>query len=225
MTDRAYAVKQVLARAIYDAATYIQENSPPAAKSIESVAKSYRAELAELVQELLRGGKRLSKGSFRAKHKALIEEMSPKEFREGWEEGGGDEQDIGREEGNIVDEFITEQQSHVNDFSDWLTNKDSDLDQVPDRLDLWQSSMKNLGDIAKAHAQGDPALTYRTGSGQTESEDGCDECDEYDGQTHKLSWWEQRGLTKRNGNDNFGCGRWGHCPHHFYNRKGDMVIE
>lgn len=194
-------------------------------KSIASLAASYRAELAELAEALIKRG---GKGEFRRRHKALIKEMAPKEWAEGWEEGGGDPDDIGRDESVMVDDFVIEQQAHVNDFSDWLASPDSDLDQVPNRLDLWEASIKNLGDIAKAHAQGDPALTFRMEGGATEN--GCDECDEFEGQTHKLSWWTGKNpagqdYTKRNGNDAFGCGRWHNCPHHFYNRKGEMVIE
>lgn len=215
----------ILARSIQDAADYLSEHYKLVfTKSIESAVKSYRATIGDLTQELLRGGKRLSKASFRAQFKRAIADDAPKVFKEGWEEGEGDPADIGPDDSAIVLEFIDSQQGFVNDFSDWLTNKESDLDQVPDRLDTWAASMKNLGDIGKARAMGDPPLTFKSEGGATEN--GCDECDEYEGQTHKLSWWESRGLTKRNGNDNFGCGRWKNCPHHLYHAKtGDMVIE
>ena len=196
-------------------------------KSIASSVKSYRAELAELVQELLRGSGRFSKAAFRATMKNQIAESAPRVFENGWEEGGGDPVDIGEAESNKVDEFIDEQQDYVNDFSDWLTNKDSDLDQVPDRLDTWAASMKNLGDLAKALAMGNPPLTFKTDGTQTEN--GCDECADLEGQTHTLSYWTGKNpdgvdYTKRNGNDAFGCGRWEPCPHHFYHAKTDELI-
>lgn len=211
-----------LSAAIYNAANYMRNQG--ALKSIAKAVDIYRAQIGGLVQSLLRGGGRMSKGAFRSQFKKAIADNAPLVWREGWIEGDGDPEDIGREESDTVDEFIQEQQVFVNDFSDWLTSKDADLDEATDRLDTWAASMKNLGELAKARAMGDPPLTYKTDG--RHSEVGCDECDEYEGQTHKLSWWEDRGLTKRNGNDNFGCGRWGPCPHHFYHSKtGKLVIE
>lgn len=222
MTDKTERALSILSTAIMEASEWMRTRD--ALKTIARAVDVYRAQIGALVQSLLRGGGRMSKGAFRAAFKKAISDNAPLVWREGWIEGDGNPEDIGREESVTVDDFIQEQQGFVNDFSDWLTSKDSDLDEATDRLDAWAASMKNLGDLARARAMGDPSLTFKTDGAH--SEVGCDECDEYEGQTHKLSWWEERGLTKRNGNDNFGCGRWGPCPHHFYHAKtGKMVIE
>lgn len=197
-------------------------NAQAGVKSIESAVDDYRSQLADLVQELLRGGHRLSKVDFRRQHKALIKSSGKDTFGEGWAEGEGDPDDMTPDDLQLLFDFVSEQQGHVNDFSDWLTDKASDLEEVPDRLDVWAMSMTNLGQQAKARAMGDPQLTFDGKDG----DESCDECQEYVGETHRLSWWEKRGLTKRNGNDNFTCGRWQHCHHHFYHAKtGDLVID
>lgn len=191
-------------------------------KSIESESSAFEDDLGELVQEILRGSGRLSKAEFRSQMKSMLKNYSESIAAQGWEEGGGDVEDIGPEELEIIQTFYTEQQSHVNDFSDWLKDKESDLDDAKGRIVSWVSSLVNLGQQMMARAMGDPPLLYDGDDGG----ESCDECQEYKGQVHRLSWWEARGLTKRNGNPEFSCGRWDACHHSFFHAKtGDLVIE
>lgn len=195
-------------------------------KSIESAVKAYRLELNTLVESLLRGwrypkgGRDYSKASFRRDMKAAIKTGGQACFAEGWKAGGGDLADTEPEDIALLNDWVSEQQGFVNAFSDWLVNKDSDLDNVQARLDMWALSAQNLAEMAKARAMGDPPLRYDGEDG----DESCEECQEYKGQVHRLSWWEKRGLTKRNGNDNFTCGRWEPCHHHFYHAKTGKVV-
>ena len=190
--------------------------------TIDDVASGFENDLGDLIQSLLRGGHRLSKSDFRRDVKKLIKDWAKQIFNVGWEEGGGDIADIESDDLALLEEFTQEQQGHVNDFSDWLTDKESDLDDVPDRVSLWAESMTNLGQQARARAMGDPSLRFDGDDG----EESCEECQEYKGQTHRLSWWEKRDLTKRNGNENYGCKRFDNCHHSFFHaRTGEKVID
>ncbi len=187
----------------------------------DTMVNGYRNDLGNLVKELLRGSGRLSKAQFRHDMKGIIKDYAREGFRVAWEEGGGDVSETESDDIALIDEWRTEQQGFVDGFADWLRDKMSDLDLADSRLDAWAASFQNFLERIKLRAEGDPLLTYDGDDGQ----ESCDECQEYKGQSHRLSWWEKRDLTKRNGNENYGCGRWEPCQHHFYNSKGEQVIE
>jgi len=195
--------------------------------TVDDVAQGFGNDLGDLIQELLRGGHRLSKADFRRDMKKLIKDYAKQVFEVGWEEGGGEVADVESDDLVLLEGFVSEQQGFVNDFSDWLTEKDSDLDAVPDRVALWASSMANLGQQAKARAMGDPRLLFKREPGTPAAKEPCDTCAEHDGEIKRLSAWEKLGLINRNGNDAYDCGHWdGACFHHFYHPKtGDMVIS
>ncbi len=186
----------------------------------DTTIDGYKSDLGNLVQEFLRGGGRLSKAQFRHDMKGIIKDYAREGFRVAWEDGGGSIDETESDDIALIEEWRTEQQGFVNAFSDWLKDKNSDLDLVGSRLDSWAVSFQNFVEHVKLRAEGDLMLTYNGDDG----DESCDECQEYKGQIHRLSWWEKRGLTKRNGNENFGCQRWDNCHHHFYNSKGDAVI-
>ena len=186
----------------------------------DTLIDGYKNDIGNLVQELLRGSGRLSKAQFRHDMKGIVKDYAREGFRVAWEEGGGDVNETEAGDVELIDEWRTEQQGFVDGFADWLKNKDSDLDLVDSRLESWAASFQNFLERVKLRAEGDPMLAYDGDDGQ----ESCDECQEYKGQRHRLSWWEKRNLTKRNGNDNYGCGRWDNCHHHFYNSAGDLVI-
>src|SRR3990167_3470720 len=122
----------------------------------DDMLSGYADDLGNLIQELLRGGHRTSKADFRRQMKGQIRDYAREGFRVAWEEGGGDVAEAKPDELAKIDEWKTEQQSHVNDFSDWLTNKEPDLDAVPDRLALWAASFEHFLNTVNAMASGDP---------------------------------------------------------------------
>jgi len=193
-----------------------------AVKSLDGAIADYRDAIGELIQNLLRGGASHfgNKADFRREFKAEIKSSAKDVFEEAWTEGGGDVAETEADDIELMQEFVSEQQSHVDDFSDWLVSKDTDLDEAQGRLNLWEQSMTNFGERVKLRAQGDPMVTLDGDDGK----ESCDECQEYKGQWHRLSWWERRDLTTRNGNANYGCGRWENCQHGFYNKAGDLMI-
>lgn len=205
------------------AQTPVIVNAAKAAATIDDVVSGYGDDLSGLVQELLRGGHQLSKADFRRDMKKAIKDWAKQVFEVAWEEGGGSIDETETDDLALLQDFVSEQQSHVSDFSDWLTDKETDLDEAPERVDLWEESMQNFGERVKLRAEGDPMI-YLDGD---DGEESCDECQEYKGKdnAHRLSWWEKRGLTARNGNENFGCRRFAHCHHsYYYVKNGELAI-
>lgn len=202
-----------------------------AVATISDIAHGYESDLAELVQSLLRGGHRLSKADFRRDMRKAIKDWAKQMFNVAWEEGGRNVDDIEGDDLALLDNFVPEQQSFVPDFSDWLTDKESDLDAVPGRLALWVASMENFGGQVKARAMGNPRLTLKLRPGSQRAKEPCDTCAELEGETHTLAWWSGKNpdgadYTKRNGNDAYICGHWEEaCFHSFFHAKtGEMVI-
>lgn len=196
-------------------------------KSIESSLIVFGESLASLVQELLRGSGRLSKADFRSQMKDLIASSAKDIFEEGYIEGKGDPEEATDDDIGLLDTFVNEQKDFVDNFSDWLKDRESNLDEVPNRIETWVASFRNLGQQAKARALGDPTLRF----GGEDGEENCVTCAELSGQAHRLSWWQGKNpdgvdYTRRNGNEAYECGHWdNHCQHHFYHaRTGELII-
>lgn len=216
------AVQQRLSEAILGTASQLRRIMIQSSRAVKS-ADSYADELSGLVESLILG--RINKGEFRSSLKGLIKD-------EAWsvaEDAFGDDVDeIQSDDLEFINEFISSQRGFVNDFSDWLKAKDTDLDQAEERVALWVGSFENFEEQIKARASGNPRLEFYGDDG----EDGCDECVELNGQVHTLSYWqgdnpEGVDYTARNGNSAFTCGRWhGKCKHGFRNVKtGEVVIS
>ena len=181
--------------------TFAQAQFIKAQATVDDVAQGFGDNLGDLIQELLRGGRRLSKADFRRDMKKLVKDWAKQVFEVGWEEGGGDVADVESDDLALLEGFVSEQQGFVNEFSDWLTDKESDLDAVPDRVALWASSMANLGQQAKARAMGDPVGEWEYGD--TEH---CDTCLELNGQRHRVSWYVKRDYNPRTPGAAMDCG-------------------
>lgn len=147
----------------------------------------YESDLQDLIQSLLRGGHRLSKADFRREMKGQIRDYAREGFRVAWEEGGGDLAEAKPDELGKIQDWTKEQQGFVNDFADWLTDKESDLDAVPDRVALWASAYESFLNDVKTMAMGDPVGLWKYGD--TEH---CDTCLELNGQKHRLSWFKDQ---------------------------------
>ena len=192
----------------------------PALKTLADALANYDSRLTEMAEDFTQGA--FTKPTYRRGHKALLQEMAEIAFREAWLEGGGDPNDVESDDLELMRDWVDAQTAHVNAFSDWLAEKRQTGDAIDDRVRDWVSSLRNLGEQVTAHAMGDPQLKYDGEDG----DESCAECQEYKGQTHRLSWWEARGLTARNGNENYGCKRFDNCHHSFFHAKtGDLVIQ
>lgn len=189
-------------------------------KSINQMVLEYRNQLDEWIDQALRH--RINIIDMRRQHKALIRSIAPRVVQEGLDEGGIDEPDSDDEEfiDELIGDWLASQIPHVDPFAKDAYNGVSDLGG---RLQAWTDAVRELGAKAKLYALGNISLTFKRDPRQKRSKEPCAECIKYEGKRHRYSWWNERGLLDRNGNDHFGCGRWEHCFHHFYNDKNEVI--
>ena len=186
---------------------------------IGNMLSGYTDALRELIQSLLRGGPRTSNADFRREMKGQIRDYAREGFRVAWEEGGGDVAEAKPDELSKIHDWSKEQQAHVNDFSDWLTAKESDLDAVPDRVALWAAAYESFLNDVKTAAMGDPMGKWVYGD--TEH---CDTCLELNGQTHRLSYYKENGYYPRKPGAEMDCGGY-HCDCEVQNPKtGERLL-
>ena len=200
MTSRAHDLAAAHV-AVWLAAQMPILHAAKAEATIDDMLAGYDDDLGTLVQELLRGGKRTSKAEFRRTMKSLIKAYGREGLTVAWVEGGGDVEDIQADEVGAMQAWVTEQQSHVNDFADWLTAKDSDLDAVPGRVAMWVSAYGSFLREMHALAMGDPVGEWEYGD--TEH---CDTCLELNGQRHRLSWYRKRDYIPQRPGAAMDCG-------------------
>lgn len=189
-------------------------------KSIKQISSTYRKQLDQWVGDALTH--RISIVEMRRQHKALIRSIASEVALEGLDEGGIDEPDSDDEEfvDELIGDWLASQIPHVNRFAKDAYDGISDLSG---RLQAWVDAVRELGAKAKLYALGNISLTFKRDPRQKRSKEPCNECIKYEGVRHRASWWTERGLLDRNGNENFGCKRWEHCFHHYYNDDNEMV--
>lgn len=198
-----------------------------AIKSINQALNEYESTLQRMAFDVLNGNSDAI--DFRRAHKALLKSVAKYAFEQGWIEGGGRLEDTEPDDIAMIGDFVSEQSGFVNDFASWLVETNDEGKRnwemkrrvLAERIAAWVLALQNFAERVAARAKGDPYLTFDGDDG----EESCDECQEYKGDRHRMSWWERRGLLKRNGNDNYGCGRWAPCQHHFYYDDGKLAVE
>jgi hypothetical protein len=229
MSDLNYHARARLASLLDTLADKI-ERERKSTKSVNEVLRAYRDTIENLVVDAANGHIRVARMTTLMSR--AIYDSALAVYAEGMKQGGIafdelDEDERADEETRISEWESTQQESarsFIRDAVAVSSLKGDERTQARDallaRVDLWVFSLEALGGLAYARALGDPVLTF-SGSDGAES---CAECQRYKGKSHRLSWWESRGLTARNGNDNFTCGRWKPCDHHFYDKNGRLII-
>lgn len=200
-------------------------------ESVNEVLREYDDVLTRWGADVLNG--RMDKIEYRRKHKAAIADFGKRAYEEGLREDGADPGETTETDAARLLEWIDDQRGFVNAYADWLVSEDDGKrntadkrNELGDRVEAWAASLRNLAQIAEASAEGDPLIYL---DGKDGEKDPCDECQEFSGEdnAHRLSWWEKRDLLRRNGNENYTCGRWSeHCLHKFrLVKNGKVIIE
>lgn len=152
--------------------------------------------------------------------RAAVAEDVPAAFYRGYHDAGGEdtEQDD--------DDWLTHEQARQLAFmKDALASLKEQADAetltedgITSRVENWQSTLDGIYAEGKLRGAVNVMLTYDGDDG----EESCDDCQRYKGQRHSAKWWLKRDLVRRNGNDNYACGRWKPCQHHFYSDDGEL---
>lgn len=192
-------------------------------KSVNEVLREYRDLLENWVVDAANGN--ISAASIARQMRKAVIDFAEEAYTEALRESG---EELSDEDDKAIRDWILQQTPHIYDFADSAVavsdlkgdEKTEARNAMLDRVDEWVDSLNRLTQIAQVNAEGDPFLTFDGDDGK----DSCAECQKYQGQRHKKSWWENRGLLDRP-NGNFGCGRFDPCQHHYYFDSGDLAID
>lgn len=192
-------------------------------KSVNEVLRAYRDALENYVVDAANGNK--TAASIAKSMRKDVISYAHDAYEEGLGEAGIETtpQDDG-----VIGDWILTQTPYIYDFADSAVAvndlsgdaRTSARDVMLERVDDWVNSLNQLAQLAGVNAQGDPMLTLDGDDGK----DSCNECQKYNGQRHRKSWWDARGLLDRP-NKNFGCGRFDTCNHHYYFDDGSLAID
>lgn len=197
-------------------------------KSINEVLREYQDTLERYIVSTANGN--MSSGEMARAHKALIKRLGPVSYQEGMREGGikDPEEEMEDEDDQEIDSWVEDQISFVSDFAKEVAEvaalkgdeKTEKRDSMLSRVDGWTASLKWIGQKGYLSAKGNLPLTFEGDDGK----ESCSTCSKYKGMRKRKSWWEKRGLLDRP-NDQFECGRFEGCEHHFEDDDGDVVID
>lgn len=94
-----------------------------------------------------------------------------------------------------------------------------DADEVARRhADAYANALDSILGQGRLRGDSNIMLTFDGDDGA----ESCKQCQKYKGQRHRARWWIKKDLVRRNGNENFDCGRWDPCHHHLYTDEGDL---
>lgn len=156
--------------------------------------------------------------------RALIRENGRAIYIQALDDCGVPEEEMDDADDEQIDTWTGVQLEHVSDFASAVIAARGDKDAqnaINGRVDDWIAAARSLATIACMMAKKNEMITLDGDDG----EESCLECQRYKGQWHRASWWLERDLVRRNGNENYGCGRWDNCHHNFITRDGKQFGE
>lgn len=196
-------------------------------KAVVGAVREYESRLTEFVRRGLSGF--YSQKEFATRHTVLINELAVKAFYEGMKAGGIDEpaDEITDEETDTVDEWLTEQISHIAEFalavSDASKAKGEERkpahDAIDARLGFWVKAMETLQALGQAAAQKNMLVTWKYGD--TEH---CETCNGLNGKRRRWKWFTERGyIPQEPGSDTLDCHGY-NCQCKLVDDKGKQVM-
>ena len=134
-------------------------------KAVTGAVREYEERLSTFVRRGLSGF--YSQKEFATRHTVLINELALQAFYEGMKAGGVDEpqDEITDEESGMVDDWISEQVSHVAEFALAIQqagkaeDKQTAQDDIDSRLAYWVRAMETLQAMGQASAQKNMMVT------------------------------------------------------------------
>ncbi len=205
-----------------------QELSSITLKSINEVTREYQNILERYVVDTSNGN--MTSGEMSRAHKSLLKRLAPEAYREGMREGGvrDPEAEMEDDDDETIDNWITEQSGYTSEFAKAVAEvsqlkgdeKKDKRNSMLARVTDWVNSLQYLGQRGYLSAKGNMPLTMKGDDGVLS----CNECEKYNGQRHRKSWWDKRGLLDRP-NEIFGCGRFDTCQHHYYDDDDNIIVN
>ncbi len=175
----------------------------------ESLRAEYRDAIAALLLAYLAGT--MNEAAFNQAASVLIQQDLTKAARM-----GGLSQGAGAIDQGALDSVIKAE-------IDNLQNAKADIaaNGVDNRAELYGRTMDATYSQAAMDAIPNPDTAMLTFVG-IDGRESCATCQKLKGQTHPLSWWNERMLVPAIGNTKFDCGGW-LCQHYLQDQNGDPV--
>jgi hypothetical protein len=154
--------------------------------------------------------------------KAIAEDF-PAAFYSGYVDAGGEETEDDDE--TWLTARVREELDYIDGVFAWLReqrdNETATEDAITARVEKWLGGVNSAYTEGKLRGAKNVMLTF----GGEDGEESCKECQKYKGQRHSARWWLAHDLIRRNGNENFSCGRWEDCHHDLYTDKGELYTR
>jgi len=155
--------------------------------------------------------------------RTLIADSFPNAFYTGYADAGGEETEPDDE--RWITRETSRQQGFVDDLFECLLEiKDAGgdaRDEIDRHAEGFATALDSAYNEGKLRGNENIMLTFDGDDGQ----ESCPECQRYKDTRHSAKWWLKRDLVRRNGNENFGCGRWQTCQHDLYTDKGERWTQ
>ena len=221
MIARAVLLELLRAARKWQAAALPVEKATSADEDYSVIRADYETRLFDAFIGYGSSGGRVT--SFKnAAGRAIIEDFTAA-FGRGYRDAGGEE--IEPEDDAWLTERTNQERDYLGGAFDAIgqlrDNETITEDAIQAKVDSWLNGLDGVYAEGKLRGAKNVMLTYDGDDGA----ESCDECQKYKGQRHSAKWWINRDLVRRNGNDNYGCGRWKNCEHHFYTDDGEMYAE
>jgi hypothetical protein len=201
-------------------------------RSISQIVNEYRDRLTNLVYNAwTRIENKMSVPSvmqtgFRTEHKRLIRELGPQAYGEGLREGNVSIEDADNDDKAAISAWVANQQKFVNEFSSAVVGAAQDKDkrqEILSRVELWASSMSNIGNAGLMSAQQNMMATWKLNAHHITNEH-CVTCMALDGKRHRMKWFTSRGFIPREiGSKTLACGGW-NCGCGLVDDQGNLII-
>ena len=173
-----------------------------AQKDIASVASGYRSELESAVEQVYRG--RSTAVALVDKMGSLIAEYAERMFREGFEDGGADVEEMTAEERTALDAWRNTQLDHTRGFAE-AVEAAQDVparEAIARRVDMWIGSLRGLGELARGYALKNRTGVWKLGP----TKEHCSTCSRLNGGRHRVSWYIQRNyIPRQHGSETLEC--------------------
>lgn len=190
----------------------------PATEDIDVIRADYSDRLFEAFIGYVSSGGAVTRWK-NAARRAIVEDF-PAAFYSGYVEAGGEETeaDDERELTARMNAEIANLDGLFETLKAWRASEDFTEADIRARVDAWLVGLNSIYSEGKLRGDKNKMLTFDGEDG----EESCNECQKYKGQRHSAKWWIALDLVRRNGNDNFGCGRWEPCAHNLFTDDGEL---
>lgn len=178
-------------------------------KSIESVSRSFRNDLYDIVNAAFENG-----GAITRDMRALVKTAVEDSYFEGLAQGGVTPDQMDEEDALNVIQLNLTQQDYVKAFSDDVrkaakVGTAEAKNAILRRIDLWAASIAAAGQAGLNSAKANELVVFDGDDG----DESCQDCQRYKREAHRRKWFVQRNLLPATPGSALQCGGW-RCQHY-----------